>query len=405
MDIIRLNSAPAEMLRFNSNNEREMIVASGRTLMLDACGRETERLRKGAGQVSSGYVARLSGTQYDQLNADTRTRMLMHAARVASSSLGEEAPADYQAFLSRQRDFFKDPTFVRVLSGVIRDIIRPVAPYVISNALGVFCHTVNVPIGQTYEISVQSNDIMVFQDSSWGAVKSVPQNELHSYPITLNPSPKAAAFSVKWTQLTANDADIGLFFNSLVSGMYSKIMAMGTDALVKASEDSFFMPSGLVFNSPLTSNWANCAKKVAMVNHIRRNDVVAFGDYLPFTKVLPNGTANDAALTYGLGTEYMNRGYLGTVMGVGCFPLDDAIVPGTQNSTVEGILPTDRIFMCGLPGVGHAPIYAGFEEGTPITLTMNPSETADMTLTGELIMCADFKAVLSSKIGVIKNIL
>ena len=404
MDMIRLNSAPVNLFRFNSGDEREAIVAGVRLLMLEAAGRETELLRKNAGQQSSGFTARLSAADYGKTNQNTKVKLMMHAARIACSSLGEEAPADYQAFLSRQRDFFNDPTFLRVLSGITRDAIRPVLPYVISNALGVFCHTVNVPVGQTYEITVESNDIMVFQDSSWGAVRSVPQNELYNHTITLNPSPKAAAFSVKWNQLIGNDADIGLFFNSLAAGMYSKIMAMGTDAMIKASENEFFMPSGLKFNSYNTANWVQCSKNVAMVNHIRRGDVVAFGDIVPLSKVMPSGTPSDAALTYQLGAEYNSRGFLGTVMGVGCFPLDDAIVPGTQNSTVEGILPTDRIFMCGLPGNSHSPIYCGFEEGTPITLTMEPSKTADMTLTGELVMCADFKAVFGSKVGVIKNV-
>lgn len=86
----------------------------------------------------------------------------------------------------------KNDVFLRVLSGIVTDIVTPLLPVTMSNALDWIADTYNVPLGKTYELDVASNDVFLFEDDSWGASRSKPSNYLYSYPITLNPRLKTA---------------------------------------------------------------------------------------------------------------------------------------------------------------------------------------------------------------------
>lgn len=95
---------------------------------------------------------------------------------------GRDPPADFQEFQKEQRKFLTNGIFLKTLSGVVRDIITPILPVTYSSALDWLAETVTVPLGQTYELDVMSNDIFVFQDDSWGASRSKPSNYLYSHP-------------------------------------------------------------------------------------------------------------------------------------------------------------------------------------------------------------------------------
>ena len=109
-------------------------------------------------------------------------------------------------------------------------------------------------------------------------------------------------------------------------------------------------------------------------------------------------------LQYGLGEEWFRRGYLPNASGVQLLEVDPVIVPGTQNSTLDTIGLGDSIYITAKAGFGYAPIYAGYYEGTPLTVTMTPSETADFTVDINTQAMFDVKAVFGSKIGVITDV-
>lgn len=121
--------------------------------------------------------------------------------------------------------------------------------------------------------------------------------------------------------------------------------------------------------------------------------------------MLPSGNANassinmDAALATMLGVEWARYGYIGEYMGVRLMPLADALVPGTQNTTIQGVLPTDEVWL--IPSNTRRPIAVGLEEGTPITVELSPSETADMTIDILVSAAIDAQPVFSSKAAVI----
>ena len=391
---LSLNSVPASML--TGSDEREKLVALGRMLMMEANGKEFNKVR-----VNKTYTERMSADEYSKVNEATRNKIMLFCAERADNIEGREKPEDYQAFLSRSRDYAKNPTFLRTLAGIVRDIVKPMLPYVVSNALDELAQMVNVPFGQTYEITVGSNDIFLFQDSSWGASRSVPENTLYDYPITLNPSPRSCSATAKWYQLVGNDADFGLWLNAIYAGLYSKIMALWNSAMTAAAANTFFVPSYLTFGSFTSANFNNAVELVSAVNHVPVSGLIAYGRRPVLAKALPTSTAQDAALTYMLGREWMDNGYMGTIQGVRSFALTNAMVPGTQNTTGGLVINDSKIYIAASKGNGYAPIYIGFEDGSPITLEMEPHETADMTLNVNVTASLDVKAVFGTKLAVI----
>jgi len=391
---LSLNSVPASVL--TGSDEREKLVALGRVLMMESNGRTFNKIRK-----NNAYTERMTADKYAEVNEGTRNKIMLFCAERADAIEGREKNDDYAVFLSRSRDYYRNPTFLRTLAGIVQDIVRPMLPYVTSNVLDELAQMVNVPLGQTYEITVHSNDIFLFQDSSWGASRSVPENTLYDYPITLNPSPRTASATAKWYQLVANDADFGLWLNAIYAGLYSKIMAMWNGTMAAATANTFFQPSYLLFGSYTSANFNAAVELVSAVNHVPVSGLIAYGRRPVLAKALPTSTAQDAALTYMLGREWMDNGYLGTIQGVRSFAITNAVVPGTQNSTGSLVLNDSKIYIAASRGNGYAPIYIGFEDGAPIVIEMEPHQTADMTLNVNVTASLDVKAVFGTKLAVI----
>ena len=403
---IKFNSI--NMDRFNANSaefngvekDRADIVTQGRLLMMERNGRDTNALRV-LEKKPTEYTAMLTEQGYSEMNRDTKERLFLYAAARTCSVSGEVAPADYQDFLKNQKKFMSDRTFLKVLAGIIRDIITPVLPITMSNALGYLAETVNVPLGETYELDVASNDIFAFEDDSWGASRSKPSNYLYTRTTTLNPTPRTCKVTIKWYQMVGNDVDLGRFFNSIAAGMVSKITALTMVQMANAVTDGL-IPSNLQFTNT-SANWVTAAARVSALNGTGYYNTIAIGHPSALTKALPSGMINassvnlDAALATMLGVEWARYGYLGEYMGVRMMPLVDAIVPGTQNTSMISLVPNDKVWMMASNGL--KPVYIGMEDGTPIEIQLDPRETGDMTLDIITTMSIDAKAVFGSKLA------
>lgn len=403
-----INFNSVNMDKFNANSaefngvekERADIVTQGRLLMMERNGRDTNALRV-LEKKPTEYTAMLTEQGYTEMNKDTKERIMLYAAARACSVSGEIAPAEYGDFLKNQKKFMRDRDFLKVLAGIIRDIITPVLPITMSNALGYLAETVNVPLGETYELDVASNDIFAFEDDSWGASRSKPSNYLYTRTTTLNPTPRTCKVTIKWYQMVGNDVDLGRFFNSIAAGMVSKITALTMVQMANAVTDGL-IPSNLQFTNT-SANWVTAAARVSALNGTGYYNTIAIGHPSALTKALPSGMINassvnlDAALATMLGVEWARYGYLGEYMGVRMMPLVDAIVPGTQNTSMISLVPNDKVWMMASNGL--KPVYIGMEDGTPIEIQLDPRETGDMTLDIITTMSIDAKAVFGSKLA------
>ena len=407
MNKLSLNSVDQSCFRVaasetaDNSKARADIVSEGRLLFFEHSRKGANALRKASGGVLL-EESRLSETAYSALNKTFQAEHLLYAAKKACDVTGETAPETFEQFKRLSQNFYSNGTFLKVLQGIYQEIITPILPAVYSEAVDRFADVVEVGFGETYAISVGSDDIPVFQDSAWGSARSVPANRFYSRDITLNPQPKTAEIRAKWMQLVGNNMDFGRFFANLVAGMYAKTMALWNSALMTAASGTTYIPSGLT-GTFSNANWINIANKLSAVNNTTISNLFATGSMVALSKVLPTdvtGSTNvnmDAAIATLLGADYTRSGYLGEFMAVRLMPLMDAVIPGTQYSTVSTVLSPNDIWM--LAGNGRKPLTMAYHRDTPISIEIEPERTASFELIFNLTIALDSAAVFASKIG------
>lgn len=398
---LNLNSVSNEVFATNGNDQREDIVAKGRVLFYEHALKGKMAVLSAKGQ-NTTVQRTMNDRGYKQLNEQFQRESLLYAAKLACASTGKKAPESWEEFKRNGGEYYGNARFYAVLQGIWQEVIIPILPAVYSEALSDFAETVEIELGQTYAVSIGSNDIPVFQDSSWGASRSVPRNRFYSRDYTLNPTPKSCWITAKWMQLVGTNMDFGVFFANMVAGMYAKTMGMWNEAMTTATEDTSLIPTNLNFTFN-NQNWVKGANKIAALNNTTISDVFATGGTVALSKVLPNtvtGSTNvnmDAAIATLLGADYTKAGYLGQFMAVRLMPMRDVIIPGTQNTTVETMLSENDIWM--LAGNGRKPLTIGYTSGTPISIEMDPTRTGDFEIGLNLTIALDSVATFASKIA------
>lgn len=398
---LNLNSVSNEVFAINGNDQREDIVAKGRVLFYEHALKGKMAILSAKGQ-NTPVQRTMNDRGYKQLNEQFQRESLLYAAKLACASTGKKAPESWEEFKRNGGEYYGNVRFYAVLQGIWQEVIIPILPAVYSEALSDFAETVEIEMGQTYAVSIGSNDIPVFQDSSWGASRSVPRNRFYSRDYTLNPTPKSCWITAKWMQLVGTNMDFGVFFANMVAGMYAKTMGMWNEAMNTATEDTSLIPTNLNFTFN-NQNWVKGANKIAALNNTTISDVFATGGTVALSKVLPNtvtGSTNvnmDAAIATLLGADYTKAGYLGQFMAVRLMPMRDVIIPGTQNTTVETMLSENDIWM--LAGNGRKPLTIGYTSGTPISIEMDPTRTGDFEIGLNLTIALDSVATFASKIA------
>lgn len=386
----------------DNSKARADIVSEGRLLFWEHSRNGTDLLRRASKRAEFVGDSKLNDTAYSQLNKTFQAEHLLYAAKKACDVTGEVAPENFEQFKAMSQQFYNNGIFLKVLQGIYQEIITPILPMVYSEAVDTFADVVEVGFGETYAISVGSDDIPVFQDSAWGAARSVPANRFYSKDITLNPQPKTAEIRMKWMQLVGNNMDFGRFFANLVAGMYGKTMALWNAALTAAATGYTYIPSGLT-GTFSNANWVTLANKLTAVNNTSISNLFATGSMVALSKVLPTqvtGSTNvnmDAAIATLLGADYTRSGYLGEFMAVRLMPLTDAVIPGTQYSTVSTVLSANDIWM--MSSNGRKPLTIAYNRDTPISIEIEPERTASFELIFNLTIALESAAVFASRIS------
>lgn len=399
-DVFKVNAADST----NQSQARADIVGLGRLLAYEYARRGTDVMRRANNSVLDVPEAQLSATEYRTTNEKFRADAMLYAATKACEMVGQDAPSSFEELKRNGRRFAANKQFYNVLQGIIQDVITPILPAVYSEAVDIFAETVEVGFGETYAVSVDSNEIVIFQDSAWGAQRSIPRNRLYAKDYTLNPQPKAAMLTAKWTQLVSNGWDFGRFFANLTAGMYAKTMGMWNAAMTAAASNTALIPSGLKYNFS-AQNWVALANKLAAVNNTSISNIIGFGGAVALSKVLPTqvtGSTNvnmDAAIATLLGADYVRAGYLGEYMAVRLMPLTDVVIPGTQNGDVATMLPANQIWM--MAGNGRKPLTIAYNPEGGITFEMDPLQTGDFEIGINMTFCIDSVAIFASKVGLV----
>ena len=404
MERLSLNSLSPSVFEVRSNETadnskaRADIVSMGRLLAYENARRGKTAMDNAMNIHGNSIASHISDTEYGKLNEKFQAEHLLYAAKKACAVTGEIAPESFEDFKRQGQNFYRNSTFLKVLQGIYQEIVYPILPRVYSEAVSVFADVVEVGFAETYQLSVGSDDIPVFQDSAWGASRSVPANRFYSKDITLNPQPKTAEIRMKWHQLVGNNVDFGRFFANLSAGLYAKTMAMFQAALTAVASDTTKIPSGLIYTFG-SVNWVTLANKLAALNNTSITNIKAFGNAVALSKVLPtqqtgsSNTAMDAALATLLGADYIRSGYMGEYMNVQLFPLQDAIIPGTLNT----ILDAQKIWL--MASNARKPMTICYNSATPISISIDAYDNAAFELIFNLTIALDAVAVVADKLG------
>lgn len=388
----------------NGDNARATIVGAGRQLAYEHARKGAMAVRAARGRKDNEIASYMKPEEYKEMNTKFQAAHLLYAARQADKVLGRVGPKDFEEFKKNGQNYKNNDMFLKVLMGLYQDILTPILPRVYSEAVDIFADVYEIGFGETQVITIGSNDIVLFADSAWGASRSVPRNRFYSKDYTLNPQPKTAQINAKWTQLVGNNVDFGQFFANITAGMYAKTMAMWNSAMSAAIADTSLVPANLSVTFD-TQNWVKLANRLAAVNNTSISNIMAFGSYPALAQVLPTdvtGSTNvnmDAAIATLLGADYARAGYLGEYMAIRLMPLQDVIIPGTQNTTVSTLLSDSLIYM--MAGNGRRPMAIGYNEATPIQLEVDPSKSGDMELAINITTALDLVAIFEDHMGVV----
>lgn len=404
MERLSLNSLSPSVFQVRSNETadhskaRAEIVTMGRLLAYEHARRGQAAIKTALHLNESTAAQHVTDIEYGKLNEQFQAEHLLYAAKKACAVTGETAPETFEDFKRQGMNFYKNSTFLKVLQGLYQEIIYPILPRVYSEAVSVFADVVEVGFAETYQLSIGSDDIPIFQDSAWGASRSVPANRFYSKDITLNPQPKTAEIRMKWHQLVGNNVDFGRFFANLSAGLYAKTMGMFNAVLTALAADTTKIPSSLIYTFG-SVNWVTLANKISALNNTSINNVRAFGNAVALSKVLPtqqtgsSNTAMDAALATLLGADYLRSGYMGQYMGVGLYPLQDAIIPGTLNT----ILDYQKVWLMASNAL--KPMTICYNSATPISINIDAYDNAAFELIFNLTIALDAVAVVADKMG------
>lgn len=403
---LSLNSISPSVLEMRENSgDRAEIVMEGRILAYEHARRGKTAMNAALGLSAAELgTEKLNEREYKKLNETFQREHLLYAAKKACEADDTTAPESFDEFKKMGQKFYQNSAFLKVLQGIYQEIVQPILPAVYSEAVSRFADVVEVGFAETYAISVGSSDIPIFQDSAWGASRSVPANRFYAKDFVLNPQPKTAEIRWKWHQLVGNGMDFGAFFANLAAGMYAKTMGMWNEMMAAAASNTALIPTGLIYNFS-SVNWVTLANKLAAVNNTDIGNIIAYGNAVALSKVLPTqatGSANvnmDAALATLLGADYIRDAQLGEYMRVRLMALRDAVIPGTQNTGVTTVLDSTKIWL--MAGNGRKPMTIAYNAYTPISIEIRPEETASFEYILNLTTALDAVSVFSSKVGLV----
>lgn len=405
-DVFAPNENDLDKVKLNEKTviDRKDIISTGR---LVACEYIGSMLNKNP-NIKEKYNSRLENVDYAALDKKHKEKKLLFCAARVCKETGETAPQTFDEFRKNHARFAQDTTFLKVMAAIDRDILQPILFDVMDSvAMGLMSWR-PVPFGGTLEVTVGSNDVFKLEDSAWGSGRSASKNYLYANTITLIPTMYACNATIKWYQdIVAGDA--GRYYAALINGYYNKIYAKLLSTLNKAVADGTYIPAGLQASTYSTQNWLTITDKVAAVNGVKVDDLMAIGTRASLSALLPvDGTGGAiVGLQYGLGEEWFKNGFLPKAGSVDLFPVSPAVVPGTQNSTIDTLDTGANIYVVAKAGMGYPPMIGGYYEGTPITLTATPGGTgnaqgtADFTIEINFGATMDIQPVFASKVGVV----
>lgn len=407
MEKITLNSALALCNAAKvTNDQRTDMISRGKVLVLEQAGRaHTEAMRKAGRQVNEFASAIGNDTAFATAKNEWADDVLCFCADKALSLEGKTVDRNDRSTFT-DISLAKDPIFLKTLAGIVSDIQYSITPPIVNELVGEMCSVMSIPKGKTGQVEVTSNAVFQWYDSSWTSLRSVPQDQLYNRCITINPTPKATRFRVNFYQMVSNSGSLVDTLAAVSGGYGAMVMDKFATAFLAAAAQAKYVPAALKATSYSDSNWATIVRNVAAKNRVRRDQLIAYGDFLALRKVLPDNATLAPAIMTMLGDEYYKNGYLQSHDGVMLYELSPVVTPETINTTMTSPFPTDEIIIAARANMRYAPMVMGMEEGGEGRIDLTPGENvvADGWIQGLAFASLDIVPTFASAVGIIENV-
>lgn len=389
-----------------TGDKRKDMISRGKVLVLEQAGRaHNDALRKANRQVVD-FQSNIGGdTAFAAEKNEWVDDVLCFCADRALAVEGLSADRNDRSTFTDIR-LAKDPIFLKTLAGIVSDIQYSITPPIINELVGEMCSVMSIPKGKTGEIEITSNAVFKWYDSTWTSLRSVPQDQLYNNCITLNPTPKATRARINFYQMRSNSGSLVDTLAAISGGFAAMVMEKFSTAFLAAAANAKYVPASRKATSYSDNNWATVTRNVAAANRVKRDALIAYGDFLALRKVLPDNATLAPAIMTLLGDEYYKNGFLFSHDGVRMYELSSAVTPETINTTMDSPFPTDEIVIAARANSRYAPMVMGIEEGSEANIDLTPD--ANVLATGWIQILAttslEIAPAFCSAIGVIEKV-
>lgn len=389
-----------------TGDKRQEMVAKGKVLVLEQVGRaHNDALRKAGRNVGEFASTIGNDTAFATAKNEWADDVLYYCADRALSVEGLSADRNDRSTFTSSK-LAKDPIFLKTLAGIISDIQYSITPPIVNELVGEMCSVMSIPKGKTGEVEITSNAVFQWYDSTWTSLRSVPQDQLYNRSITINPTPKATRARMNFYQMVSNSGSLVDTMAAISGGYGAMVMDKFATAFLAAAAQTKYVPTSRKATSYSDANWATLVRNTAAANRVRRDQLIAYGDFLALRKVLPDNATLASAIMMQLGDEYFRNGYLMSHDGVMLYELSPVVTPATINSTMTSPFPTDEIVIAARANLRYAPMVMGIEENSDMNIDLTPDE--DVMATGWIQVLAatslEICPAFCSAVSVMENV-
>lgn len=403
---LNVNSTLATIASQQIGDERESLVQSASILTLERSARRNNEIRVQSGipTVDYGYITG-TAANFSKQCAKVSDDILYFCAEKALSFSGMKVDrADRATFTDIS--LATNPIFMNLLSGIVSQVMYTVTPTLVNDLVGQMCTVETVAKGKTYEVKLTSNDVFQWYDTTWTSLRAVPQHQLYNGSIAVNPKPRATRFRANWYQMVGTGGSLIDTLAAVAGGYAAMVMQKFTTAFTTAADNTRYVPSAMKATSYTSSNWANITQNVALANRVSRDQLMAFGDFRALRLLLPDHATLAPAIMTLMGEEYFKNGFVAMHDRVPLFEIAPTAAPGTINSSLTPVFPTDTIVIAARGNSAYAPMVMVFEEGTDMRINLTPGDDVIATgyIEGEAVASFEIAPVFASRVGIITNV-
>lgn len=348
----------------------DQMLADYRLLAVETVGRSLDAHRKANNL--EGYSSRLDDKTFRKMSIETHKKF----KEILLDIYCKEYNMRNNGSLVLDDTVMKDEKVTKMISKFLSIIVAPSYYSVMSDAYDLFVKVVTAERGKAAVVDIMSTEVIRFEDTATGSEMTTGLQHIYNGSMSILPQPKTANVEIKYRHLIENPNMIAQVYAALFKGLQAYVMGRFGKALKLLKENTDTNGATAVYDG--IQNDLTAVEFVSTLNNVPVNRVARVGTRIALNKLVPNGTSIDAGLAMGLGEEWFKNGYIGTINRVPSIAITNAFTPGTQfTKDAKYVIDSDALYY--IPMAGESIMYMAIEEGSPMTIEIDPRQTKDGT--------------------------